>query len=107
MPLVDIAFLLWILNCMLISVLAHFVGWATAGTVVVAGWCAILLLATIGETFARGKEAKRVGLRARVTGLKTDLGHMCVALIAILFFPLAYAAVRLQAKLLPGASHEQ
>lgn len=89
MVLTEVAFVLWFLNCLIVSALAHFVGWGMAATIVAGGWTMICTIGCVGEHFVDREETKRLHLRE----LFTAMAYMLCILAALLIFPVIYFGI--------------
>jgi hypothetical protein len=93
LPLVEVAFVLWLFNCLLVSAIAHFAGWGLAMAIVAGGWTVLCTIAFVGERFIDREDIKRMPFREKARGVVASLGYTLCILAALLFFPLAYFGV--------------
>lgn len=91
--LVEVAFILWLLNCLLVSAMAHFTGWSMAVAVVTAGWVVLCAIGFIGDLLVDRKDIKRPTLREAVIAVGKNLGYLLCILAAVMLFPLVYLGV--------------
>lgn len=91
MALIEVAFVLWVLNCIVVSALAWPFGWTIAALIVAGGWSTLICVGVIGDVFSRRTDI--MGMRASDVAFRAVycLGYMALGLIAILAFPLALA----------------
>jgi len=92
----EVLLVLWILNCVVVALLAQSLGLPTATLAVVGAWCLIAALGLVVTFVDSSKEERSSQQRAsRVLG---DAGALLGMLVAVLAFPAAYAFIRIRVR---------
>jgi hypothetical protein len=91
--LTEAAFVLWVLNCLIVSALAHFVGWGIAFAIVAGGWTMIGSIGFIGDHFVDREKTKGLPLHEILISYASTVVQMSCVLAAILIFPIAYFGI--------------
>lgn len=85
MALTEAAFALWVLNCLIASVLAYFFGWSIAAAVVIAAWIGIAVLG-VSASFVDSAQDNR-SYRRRAAYVLKDAVAILGMVVAVLAFP--------------------
>ncbi|MCS4089153.1 hypothetical protein [Rhizobium sp. BK176] len=93
MVLTEAAFILWVLNCLIVAALAHFVGWLLAGAIVAGGWMIVCTVAFVAEHFLDRRDTRRGPLHETLIAYAATIVQTLCILAAILIFPVVYFGI--------------
>jgi hypothetical protein len=98
MPLMEIAFALWIMNIFATWGLSALVSWGFAYAIVVGAWATIIILAIGGDLLTERQRITRGGLGELAAKGLRSLGCLAFWLTAICAWPIAYLMLSAQGR---------
>ena len=96
MVLPNIAFHVWLVNCLVMAVIARFTNWETGIAVVASIWVLLTLLGVVGDMFASRQSRLRLTGGERVGRAVRTLGYLLIGVVVALAWPVAYLIVAAQ-----------